>query len=842
MVDIYFFFFITVLFFLLGVPFSRLLPKDTFRMRWLIAPTLGYGIMAVIIPVLYQHGISIRSCFEYAVFIAGCIAVIFAYLTYGRIKRIGRIKLIFLLKTAVVFLLIWLLGTMIMLLPKVVGGNQFAVFQGNQWDTFNYLNSAVVYAKAPFQSIENANKISYLNNPLLPYAQLNLACRPSVHMLYSFAGQLLPAQYHCLYYTFLVFFFSQAILAFMFMIMNIFSSVKAAWAGILSLVFPLGFWGQYVLDINAWSQIAFIPLILIILGIVILAFSKMPKVKIDSGITLRLMLLLSVLFAAALYLYPEGLLFYLPALFLASAAFFTFSVVKRTSWFIIFIVLGSLCLGVMAGLLFYNGTLGTLIKQFGFAGAQKVDWWLYFQGFLSGRDVLNASLFDNIIDFMAGIFGLYLITPSSAYNFAAAFMIRLFIATLLSGLLYAFYIMIRLIIFPKAKTKIQYKWKTTGNVLLFTALIVLIILSWGYGIIYNSGGGTVEVKLNGLNQSGLARCKVVLGAMDLKPIYVSRNGKSWTVTNVYFRNVGIEVPQDMIARISSINILLNSKIIVFSGRDFRDQWIRSGSSDSSAIVHFRSPGKNISAVFPGLNDFKTRLLNRNNIISAIPYKDILAMILLLGGFMLVKYRTNILDSEWVIDDTEARKPIFYLLIILVSAMLLITYVLIAGKFWAAGKFLSYVSPYFMLLLVVPVILLRWNGKNIAFKAVLLVFVILQLSFGLVRIYGAGHNDGIHYDFPYPSILNESLKTQINWNIDKLSPYIKDSKMIKVDVKNRWLESYLMLYLYENDKKYYSINVINDAYGVGKNIGYQVPKAKADLIITDEKYQQICRKN
>src|SRR5271167_2151328 len=42
-----------------------------------------------------------------------------------------------------------------------------------------------------------------------------------------------------------------------------------------------------------------------------------------------------------------------------------------------------------------------------------VDWWTFFQAFLFGNDGPNMGFFENATDLVAGIFGLYFITPPS---------------------------------------------------------------------------------------------------------------------------------------------------------------------------------------------------------------------------------------------------------------------------------------------------------------------------------------------------------------------------------------------------------------------------------------------
>ncbi|MCL4416940.1 MAG: hypothetical protein M1365_09630 [Actinobacteria bacterium] len=638
MSDTYLFVFMNIMFFLIGFPLVKLLPSNTFKMRLLIAPTIGYGISAVIITVLYKWGISINLAFRIFLVVALIIGLWFCYQAYNKFKAREKFNFLQANKKILILLLMWIAGSIILLAPKWTGGNQFAVFQGNTHDTFGYLNSAVVYAKEPYQTIINADEKSRINNPLMSYARGNLYGRPSVHILYSFVGQLLPFQNYKLYYTFLIFFFSQAILVFMFFVVNILKTAKPVFTGLVALAFPLGFWGQYILDINAWSQISSVPILFLIVALTVLVFGNYYDKKISMAIFIRTMILFTLFSASATYLYPEGLLFHLPVISLLTGIYCCYCMSKKYNWPISFTIFAGIICGILTGFLFYDGTIGFVLKQAKWVNTNNVSWWQYFQAFLNGKDGLNNSLINNIIDAVAGFVGFYFVTP-----------------------------------------------KTDSTVIALFARMVILVFS------------------------------------------------TYILANLLF------YIKDIISK-------------------------------------------------------KNSNINLNN---------------------------------------SGRLAVLFFLTFLLLSTLPIVYFLLSKNYWAAGKALSYISPYYILFICIPVLKNneKKNFKN--FTNLLFIFIIFQISFGVIRINAVAKPDGIHYERPYPTV--ENLKESIDWDMDKLYPHIKNSKLISIDIKNRFIENYCMVYLYTINKKFYTVNVVNDYLGGGIDLGYQRPEGEADFIINDSTF-------
>jgi hypothetical protein len=383
----------------IGLPIANLLPSR-FRWRLLIAPTLGLCALAVAAPVLYQIGVPILG------FFIGVCAVAAAILA-ASLRRAIRAAEVLDRRLALLVLGTWIATTLLLLAPRWAGGDQFAVFQGNHWDTYGYLESAVVYARKPYSTLVNATDKDYLANPLYPVARGNLEARPSVHLLYATFSRIAPGHAYRLYYPFLVCFFAQFGLVAMFFLRNALPNAPPiAWL-VPAVAFPLGFWGQYVFDINAWSQISAIPTLFLFFALVIHA-AVVPD---RDGSRVRVPIVIGVAVAGSLYLYPEAFTVYAAAVVPIGVAIPLLAMIRARRFSLRpFVPLTGL-LGVATGVL-YPPTFHFIVAQIAGSGV-KVPWWQFFQVFFLGRDGVAGDGADRVVDFVAGIFGLYFVTPSA---------------------------------------------------------------------------------------------------------------------------------------------------------------------------------------------------------------------------------------------------------------------------------------------------------------------------------------------------------------------------------------------------------------------------------------------
>ncbi|MCP5103374.1 MAG: YfhO family protein [bacterium] len=638
MMDIFFLFFHIILFFLIGFPFTKLLPRRLFKMRPLIASTVGYAAISVVVTILYKEGISPGTSFRWSVVIAAAIGGGFAYKYYKTSRKQDSSTDAPPWKTIITIFFVLLAGAGVLLAPKWVGGTQFSVYQGNKWDTFVYLNSAVTCAKDPYvdvKSVSADNLRPVVRQPLMLKAVGNITKRPSAFLLYSSMGALAPHHFHQLHYTFLIFFFIQAFLVIFFIIINLFKSVSPLTAGLVSLVFPVGFWGQYVLDINSWSQDAFLPVMLLTLFIIVHiagTFYHRSFKEIGKTVAMRLILFLAVLFAAGLYLYPESLLFHIPVIFSLLGIYALLCLWKKKRWAVVWVILAGFLLGMAAGIFYYEGTIGFGLRQAKWNQSESVEWWRYFQAYLMGKDSGNHSLWANGIDFLSGVLGLYFITPAKVMPAPLGGLLRGMLLLFISGCAY-----------------------------LFVSLMISV--------------------------------------------------------------------------------------------------------------------------------------------------------------------------KKTFNNNEQSRTILFFFIIIVMSLFPILYLVLTKNYWGAGKALSWISPYFTVFLLLPLFLVE--RKRIAGVALVLLsaYVVLQLSFGMLRILGAKDPNGIQYPAPYPN--GAITKTNVNFAVDGLTPHLEGVGRVKMDVKNGWLENYLMVYLYARDKRIYTPNRIDSNFGTGWIVGHQKPRAYEEITITEK---------
>ena len=179
----------------IGLPLAALLPRERFPWRDLVAPALGYGVLAVVVLLLYKRDVSMAWMFG-----AACVLAVAGYasravplLRAARASSAAERRLAWLAAVTTV------VATLVVLAPRWSGGDQFAVFQGNQWDTHGYLESGSSYSQQPYSVVIGATPEQMIRNPLFERAQLILNARPSVQMLYGLFTRVMPGQAYRLY-------------------------------------------------------------------------------------------------------------------------------------------------------------------------------------------------------------------------------------------------------------------------------------------------------------------------------------------------------------------------------------------------------------------------------------------------------------------------------------------------------------------------------------------------------------------------------------------------------------------------------------------------------------------
>jgi hypothetical protein len=417
----------------IGLPLSELLPESRLKWRRLLAPVFGFAALAVVTPVTYRWGASVPAVFGVSCVISGLVLALRAHVWIRGGHRLGPAER----RLAVIAVACTAGATLVMIAPRWVGGDQFAVFQGNHYDTHGYLESAVIYAREPYSVVSTASDEQLIRNPLLDPAQVSLTNRPSAHLLYSVFSRVLPGDTYRLYYAYLVGCNTLLVLVGLFVARNLLPTAYPLMWGAVALVPPLGFWGQYAFDINAWSQVASAPLLLLMAALLIHAVA-MPRLQPDAPLRSGLPMAgaIATIVAGALYLYPEGLLFYAAALIPVVTVALAVATVRAGRVPLHSLVpLAGLAGVVTAGL--YTPLVQHLTAQVTTFSAKKIDWWMFFQAFFRGRDGVNGEALAFAADFAGGLFGLYFATPEADASILTAAGQRIAIVVTIAALLAA---------------------------------------------------------------------------------------------------------------------------------------------------------------------------------------------------------------------------------------------------------------------------------------------------------------------------------------------------------------------------------------------------------------------
>jgi hypothetical protein len=427
--DIIFYVYLHLLFFGLGWWVRFLLPARLpgYRFYWLSCA--GVATAAILGQILYFQGISVPVIAR-IFWVAGVLGLIQMLWTLKKHRPLvnGRRSWGFNIEKDVVILCA---GTLLLLFPRLTGGQQFSIFEGNHIDTFNYLESAFTYVQCDYSFLRSHSPIEIVQAGGYTISLLILECRPAVSLLYGIASQFNPSYFVQNHYTFLCYFFSIS-LGMVTILAGSFAGVPSLLAPLLAICVIAGFWGQYVLDINAWSQCASLPLVLSLILLVIRI--PEPDDGIQDGVqrlttSLQWILFSSLLLAGSVYLYPEAVMYFIPAF----CGVIVLRFWRERRWRSILGFLGIILFTVTMLIPCWNSTCGFVSRQGSFALGGKVDWWKFFDKYLVGRDGLNSAWEANLMDGLAGVLGGYFLTPSSNDELQVQFIIRLGLVALLVG-------------------------------------------------------------------------------------------------------------------------------------------------------------------------------------------------------------------------------------------------------------------------------------------------------------------------------------------------------------------------------------------------------------------------
>lgn len=297
-------------------------------------------------------------------------------------------------------------------MPFLIGGYEFSVLRGNGTDSFNYVTVADALSNYPRNWINSQSQKSLaLISPTLPLASELLQTRFSTSALLAFVSGLFrisPIEFEYVYTLVLAVLLVNAITGFMAI-----SGFKKWYVPWIASISTIGFWGQFILDLRAFSHITAAPILIAILGFVLAPQERNQKIFSTS------MVIISMLLAALWFQYPEICVPFFPLLtailFERSAIFLKINNNFKylLKYFIRILALVLLMIAPSLGLY-----LKYIKVQGQFAINSSLGWekayfsWLHnpFLGFWGMESMLGIGRTVNNLFLLSGIFGSAILT------------------------------------------------------------------------------------------------------------------------------------------------------------------------------------------------------------------------------------------------------------------------------------------------------------------------------------------------------------------------------------------------------------------------------------------------
>jgi hypothetical protein len=270
-------------------------------------------------------------------------------------------------------------------LPVLIYGEQFYVFRGNYWDSFNYISSAILFKNYNYADIMQKNYLHIFSN--FQNIDSIVKYRPLANIITSLFFFVGENNVFLSYYATKVFFVSLIFVSITIILKNFFKKIIQCY--FISLVFILSFWTLYIFEIDALSQLSAIPLFLFIIN-------NMKKILIlysERKINLFEHFQILILISSILLLYPE--ICFILLIFFGSFILVNFKKFTNLNFLKNTILIFSFSLLTLS--FFATNYLEFIKIQINAALTQK-DWWGYYGSFILGNDnlIIDKSFVYNL--------------------------------------------------------------------------------------------------------------------------------------------------------------------------------------------------------------------------------------------------------------------------------------------------------------------------------------------------------------------------------------------------------------------------------------------------------------
>jgi hypothetical protein len=392
---------------ILGAPLCRLLPKSVFNYRAILAPVLGFGAFGILSTIAYVYGVAPQLSASIACVITLVIGV--SYLIAERRLPLNRRWLAF---TGIFLLLL-----LVLMLPGWIGGPSFVAFQGNPYDQLNYVSYALAYRSHSFAALSSLQPSDplYTENNFNVFAAHGLDSRPTVIIALSSLFGVYWRNVLDSAYPYMVVLQALSFFSFTFLLVECFQTPLML-AAVVAFAFVAGFYLQYVLDINAWGELAGIAFAVALFSV----FSKPLMVgfgNVERRQQMGAAAGVAVLLASLLYFYPEISSIYAVAIAVSAVMVIIIRPHRVQALRDQSIMFGGAILGVAFCIPLYDATLGTLLRQIQVAPPKA--WAYFYSGYFlhdASLGALGSGIAAHINDLaytLAGVLGIYYVFPSS---------------------------------------------------------------------------------------------------------------------------------------------------------------------------------------------------------------------------------------------------------------------------------------------------------------------------------------------------------------------------------------------------------------------------------------------
>lgn len=199
-----------------------------------------------------------------------------------------------------------------LLIPAWIGGAQYFAFRGNHFDHFNYIDQTLALNGNAISTYRSQELNMFLDHSAILHGIPILDLRPTVSLVFS---TMLPSgqgDLHLLAFSYVSVLWSAMFSACMYgwrqLIMkgNGSHNNKGVYLLAVPLAYCVGFWGQWIFDINSWSQMASMSIEIAWVFLFLDLLSRITKEKNSLEKPNHKNALCGILFSGGIVFYPES--------------------------------------------------------------------------------------------------------------------------------------------------------------------------------------------------------------------------------------------------------------------------------------------------------------------------------------------------------------------------------------------------------------------------------------------------------------------------------------------------------------------------------------------------------